>query len=166
MDRLYANDGLYRSVLGGKYSEKKERVMSSKTKMSAKKLRKIKNEQPKLTMDSLLRLIASHPDVDFYDLEEKQIRAVIKAYSQVVNDGIKVGVRVPILDIGEMYLFEKVYKGGWNYFVDPPVKIPPHKTNTIKFDISKALKKDVELLHKQFIDNQEDQIETEVEDNE
>lgn len=129
--------------------------MSSKTKMSVKKLRKIKNEQPRLNMDSLLKLIASYPEVNSYELDEKQIRAVIKAYSQVVNDGIKVGVRVPILDVGEMYLFEKKYRGGWNYFVDPPVRIPPHETYTIKFDISKVLKKDVELLYKQVIDESE-----------
>lgn len=162
MDRLYATDGLYRSIFGENYSER-ERCMSNKNKVSAKKLRKIKNEQPRLNMDSLLRLIASHPDVNFYELDEKQIRAVINAYSQVVNDGIKVGVRVPILDVGEMYLFEKVYKGGWNYFVDPPTRIPPHKTYTIKFDMSKVLKKDVELLHKQIIDETE---ESEVEDDE
>lgn len=77
----------------------------------------------------LYRLIASHPEVYFYDLKYEQIQAVIKAYGQVVKDGIDENVRIPFPNVGEFYPSYRNFKGGYSNLTNPPTYIPPSTKN-------------------------------------
>lgn len=91
----------------------------------------------------LYRLIASHPEVYFYDLKYEQIQAVIKAYGQVVKDGIDENVRIPFPNVGEFYPSYRNFKGGYSNLTNPPTYIPPSTKKLMKFRVKSGLKEKI-----------------------
>lgn len=96
-----------------------------------------------LSEADVYRLILSDPTVYGYDLERKQVKAVIEAYSRVIRDSFEVDIRVPMPKIGEFYPSVRTTKGGGTYFGHP---IKPSKKKKLKFRVKPNLYKKEILL--------------------
>ena len=110
-----------------------------------------KTEQELLGEQEVIRLIKTHPEVKACkNLTREQIRAVFRAYRDLVYMSAKMGNRICLPCLGQFYSIEKTgWKGGYMTYrtdmTDPSTETRdyfPPKPNyrIIKFDLNGKLK--------------------------